>query len=199
MAENTGAAMPVLGKKKELAVPSKRTMNFVHHQSSVSLKRLLPVIAVVVVAAALLAKFGLYDQIQKKTAAYAELSERQTQLSLLNAGLVNYADVEAEYTRFSSSYQTEKEKAIVDRMQALELIETVIMPKAVVENIAINDNVISLSIHGLTLNQASEMVKELEASEIVGSATIYNATADNGKEAVISMTIQLERKAAEEE
>ena len=198
MAEKTAPGVGLLGKKKELVVPSRKTMNFVHHQSPINLKRLIPVLVVLIAIAAVLGKVGLYDQIAKKTAAYSELSDRQMQLAALTARLADYDAVEKEYGRFSYAFMTDSEVASVDRMQTFELIESVIMTNAVVENLAINDNTLTLNIHGLTLNQATEMVKQLEDSPLVETATIYNASADNGKDAVIFMTVQLMKEVVEE-
>jgi len=52
-----------------------------------------------------------------------------------------------------------------------------------------------MNIHGITLEQASAMVKSLEESGLVISATVYNAVAEEAQEASIFMSIILTKEA----
>lgn len=183
---------------KAKALPAKQTMNFVHHQSSVNLKRLLPVIIVLIIAAALLTKFGILDQMSKKTAAYSELSEKQAQLAAISANLQDYDEVSNEYGKLSYGWMTEKETGMVSRMDVLSLLERTVAKTAVIESFAVNDNVLTLYIHGVTLEQASGIVNVLEAEDLVESATVYKANADETGEAKIFMSILLTKEAAAE-
>ena len=163
--------------KKTPALPSKKTMNFVHHASSFNPKKVLPLAIVVVLVAGLFAKFGIMDQLDKKTAAYNDLAQRQEQLAVVNTKLAGYDELAKQYGRYSYGWMDESEVNMVSRMDVLALVEQKISPAAVIENIAVNGNVLTLNIHGITLEQASAMVKSLEESEMVSSATVYNADA----------------------
>ena len=180
---------------KAAVLPSKKTMNFVHHKSNFNPKKVLPLVAVAIIALVLLAKFGIMDQLDKKTAAYNELTQRQEQLAAVNAKLADYDELSKKYGRYSYGWMNETEVSMVSRMDVLALVEAKITPAAVVENIAVNNNVLTLNIHGITLEQASAMVKSLEASEMVSSATVYNASAENAEEASIFMSIILTKEA----
>ena len=180
---------------KAAVLPSKKTMNFVHHKSNFNPKKVLPLVAVAIIALTLLAKFGIMDQLDKKTAAYNELTQRQEQLAAVNAKLADYDELSKKYGRYSYGWMNETEVSMVSRMDVLALVEAKITPAAVVENIAVNNNVLTLNIHGITLEQASAMVKSLEASEMVSSATVYNASAENAEEASIFMSIILTKEA----
>ena len=79
--------------KKTPALPSKKTMNFVHHESSFNPKKVLPLAIVVVLVAGLFAKFGIMDQLDKKTAAYNDLAMRQEQLAAVNNKLADYDEL----------------------------------------------------------------------------------------------------------
>ena len=182
-------------KKKNVQIPSKRTMNFVHHQSSINIKKLLPVLLVVIIAAAVFAKFGILDQLNKKTAAYNELNMKQSQLDAINIKLAGYDELEQEYGRYSYGWMNDTEVNMVSRMDVLALVEKKIVPAAVVDNLAVNNNVLTLNIHGITLEQASAMVKSLEQSSLVESATVYNAVAEDAEEASIFMSIILTKEA----
>ena len=181
--------------KKTPALPSKKTMNFVHHTSSFNPKKVLPLAIVVVLAAGLFAKFGIMDQLDKKTAAYNDLAQRQEQLAVVNAKLAGYDELAKQYGRYSYGWMDESEVNMVSRMDILALVEQKISPAAVIENIAVNSNVLTLNIHGITLEQASAMVKSLEESEMVTSATVYNADAATAEEASIFLSIILTKEA----
>lgn len=181
--------------KKTPALPTKKTMNFVHHESSFNPKKVLPLAIVVVLVAGLFAKFGIMDQLDKKTAAYNDLAQRQEQLAVVNAKLAGYDELAKQYGRYSYGWMDESEVNMVSRMDVLALVEQKISPAAVIENIAVNGNVLTLNIHGITLEQASAMVKSLEESEMVSSATVYNADAENAEEANIFLSIILTKEA----
>ena len=52
-------------------MPSKKTMNFVHHESSINVKKMLPLILVIVIVSAVFAKFGILDPLdQTQNAPY---------------------------------------------------------------------------------------------------------------------------------
>ena len=187
-----------LVKKKEAAAPSRTVMNFVHHKSAFNAKRVVPLLVVIVAAVAVFAKFGILDQMNKKVQAYSELSTRQAQLSATTAKLAGYDDLENEYGRYSYGWMSDAEVSLVERPEVLDLLEKVVMPKATVENFAVNSDVLTINLHGVTLNQASEIVKSLEENELVESAKVYNASASDGKEATILMSVVLTKGGSEE-
>ena len=184
-----------VSKKNAVVAPSKKTMNFVHHQSSINLKKLVPVVLVILIVAAVFVKFGVLDPLDKKTAALNELSLKQEQLAAVEAKLSGYDELAKEYGRYSFGWMNETEVNLVSRMDLLGLIESRIANKAIIDNLAVNNNVLTLNIHGITLEQASSMVKNLEASDLVESASVYNAVADNAEEAQIFMSIILTKEA----
>ena len=180
---------------KTAVLPTKKTMNFVHHTSSFNPKKVLPLALVAIVAIAVFAKFGIMDQLDKKTAAYGELAMRQEQLAAVNTKLAGYDELAKQYGRYSYGWMSESEVNMVTRMDVLALVEEKIAPAAVIENIAVNANVLTMNIHGITLEQASAMVKSLEESEMVTSATVYNADAATAEEANIFLSIILTKEA----
>lgn len=180
---------------KATVLPTKKTMNFVHHASSFNPKKVLPLAIVVIIVAAVFAKFGIMDQLDKKTAAYNDLAQRQEQLAVVNTKLAGYDELEKQYGRYSYGWMSESEVSMVSRMDVLALVEQKISPASVIENIAVNNNVLTLNIHGITLEQASAMVKSLEESEMVSSATVYSASAENAEDASIFLSIILTKEA----
>lgn len=182
-------------KKNAVVIPSKKTMNFVHHQSSFNPKKVLPIVLAIIIVCAAFMKFGIMDPLAKKTAALNELSIKQEQLAAVNAKLAGYDELEKEYGRYSYGWMNETEVNLVSRMDVLNLIEKRIATKATIDDIAVNNNVLTLNIHGITLEQASAMVKNLEESPLVESATVYSAVAESAEEAKIFLSIILTKEA----
>lgn len=181
--------------KVSTAAPTKKTMNFSRHVSSFDLKKMMPAIIVIVIVIGLFAKFGILDQLSKKTAAYAQLSDIQTQQEMLNAKLKDYPELEKQYGRYSYGWMSEDEVSLVDRMEVYKLIESKVMDAAVIENFAVNGNIITMNMRGITLNQASAVVKDLESSPMVDSAYVYSAEAENAEQAQMFMTINISKEA----
>ena len=194
MAENTNKQAKT-AKKAAVQLPSKKTMNFVHHESSINVKKMLPLILVIIVVMGVFAKFAILDPLDKKTAAYTELGLKQQQLDAVNAKLSGYDELEKEYGRYSYGWMNETEVNMVNRMDVLRMVEEEIASKAFIDNLAVNNNVLTLNIHGITLEQASAMVKSLEARGLVQSAAVYNVVAEEAEEAEIFMSIIMAKEA----
>lgn len=195
MADTKTKMTKQIKNKAAAQMPGKKTMNFVHHQSSFNPRKVVPVLVIIIVAALIFAKFGFIDPLAKKTAAYNELTMKQEQLAVINAKLTGYDELANEYGRYSYGWMDETEVNMVSRMDVLHLVEEEISTKAFIDNLAVNNNVLTLNIHGITLEQASAMVKSLEERGLVESAAVYNAVAEEAEEAEIFMSIILTKEA----
>ena len=186
---------PKTKNKVNTAAPTKKTMNFSRHVSSFDLRKMAPYLIVIVIVLALFAKFGFIDQLSKKTDAYAQLADIQSQQEMLNLKLKDYPELEKQYGRYSYGWMNEDEVSLVDRMEVYSLIESKVKDAAVIENFAVNGNVITMNMRGITLIQASAVVKDLESSPMVESAYVYSAEAENAEQAEMFMTINLAKEA----
>lgn len=186
---------PKTKNKVNTAAPTKKTMNFSRHVSSFDLRKMAPYLIVIVIVLALFAKFGFIDQLSKKTDAYSQLADIQSQQEMLNLKLKDYPELEKQYGRYSYGWMNEDEVSLVDRMEVYSLIESKVKDTAVIENFAVNGNVITMNIRGITLIQASAVVKDLESSPMVESAYVYSAEAENAEQAEMFMTINLAKEA----
>lgn len=182
-------------KKNAVQYPSKKTMNFVHHQSGINLKKLIPALVLALIIGALFAKFAILDPLAKRDVALGELTDKQTQLALINGKLTGYEELAQQYGRYSYGWMNETEVNMVSRMDVLQLVEQEIATKAIIDNMAVNNNVLTLNIHGITLEQASTMVRSLEERGLVESAAVYNAVAEQAEEAEIFMSIIMTKEA----
>lgn len=189
------AKMKPQAKKKSIKL-SKKTMNFVHHQSDFNLLKVLPAVVVVAAALSVFVKIGFLDMLDQKTAAYSQLATKQEQLAAVNTRLVGYDELAAQYGRYSYGWMSASEIGTVNRLDVMDLIEQEIAPYAKMENFAVNNNVLTTNVYGITLENASTMVKRLEEHPLVESASVYSASAEDGVEARIFLSINLSKEAA---
>lgn len=185
--------------RKAANTASKKTMNFVRTQPIFNAKKFLPVLAIIVVVVAVLAYFGIITPLMQKTAAMNKLSAKQDELATLQATLVSFSELEDQYGRYSYGWMNENEVNTVDRMEILDIISKKIMNKAQVEDYSISENVLTMNIKGLSLDEVSKLTTELEEIDIVEKASVYNATAPEAEEAEITMSVILAKEVSENE
>ena len=111
------------GKAAVPVTTAKKTMNFVNHQSSFNIKKMIPVLAVVVVVMLIFLKVGILDQLQKKTAIMNQIAQKQEQLASVSVVLSEYDELAAQYGRYSYGWMSQAEVGIVDRLQIMNLVE----------------------------------------------------------------------------
>lgn len=181
------------GSKKVVIPTGKTTMNFARKESGVKLGRMAPVIVLVVLVVAIGAKVGILDLLDQKTAAYANLAAKQEQLVAISMQLTEYDEVAALYGRYSYGWMDESETSLVDRMKVLDLIEEKLASAALVSNFSVNGNVLTLNLSGVTLDETSAIVRDLESSPMVVSVSVASASAPEAEDASVFMTINLTR------
>ena len=85
-------------------------------------------------------------------------------------------------------------------MDHLEILEDTISPAAIIHDFAINNNVVSVNLSNITLDETSALVMELESDPRIESVTVYSAKADDSDmKAQVAMTIIMQKEAAENE
>jgi hypothetical protein len=202
MAKDTKKAIT---KKK--AIASKSTMNLAFHESSFKLQRVIPTALVLVIAIGLFVYYGFLVPTDKKTLAYSELAEKQTELSSITAQLQGYDELADQYGRYSYGWLTDTEASLVDRMEVISILENTVAPAATIDDFAINNNVLAVNISGLSLNETSTLVQALESDELITSVSVYTAKSteggqdeeDSGQQASVSMTIILDKGGEDDE
>lgn len=185
--------------KKGMISESKRTMNFVHHESDFKLKNVLPVVLVLAVVLPFAVKYGFTDPLAAKSKVYVQLAAKQEQLAAVQARMGDYEELSKLYSRYSYGLMNDSEINLVNRMDVLNLVEKEIATKAYIENMAVNNNVLTMNIYGVTLEQASTMVNRLESNALVSRATVNSANAADGIEARIFISITLTKEVKEAE
>jgi hypothetical protein len=163
-------------KSEKYRYPTKTTMNLIAEEQRAS--TLFRAILVVILVALLLAAGYIYgveginDKIAEKESYVASL---QSQLDGYYAKLSDYAEVAANYRKYSYGYMSEQEVAIVDRIDILDVIESEIMTIAIINRVTIAGNIVAVQFTGLTLEEISNLMLKLEAHDIVSAVSVSTA------------------------
>ena len=104
-----------------------------------------------------------------------------------------YNELKAEYDRYSNGRMDEEEVATVTRTDVLNIVEKVVMPNAIVQEISITGNMLELVMHEITLEESSVLVTELEKEDLIVDALVSYATSEFSDEAEIHMTIYMRK------
>ena len=185
-----------LGGKK-MVTQAKVTMNFARHKSDFNFGKVAVVALVIIVATLLFTKFAILDPLDQKTQALNELSSKQTQMDILSAKLAGWDELQALYGRYSYGWMTEDETNLVERMDILRLMEKKILPKARIEDFSISQNVLTVNLEGITLEQTSSLVTLLEQDPLVQSATVYKASNDDEAIKEVNLVVILAKEVSE--
>lgn len=185
--------------KKAPVQASKRTMNLYHYESSFNAKNVLLVALIACLVGGFFLKVGVINQMDKKSAAQLQLAQKQEQLAVVQSRLDEYDTVADLYGRYSYGRMNDSEINLVSRMDIINLVEKEIAPYATFSSISVNNNQLSMNISGVTLDEASQIVKNLENNELVTKAVVNSASAPDGSKAQISISISLTKPAPAEE
>ena len=99
----------------------------------------------------------------------------------------DYNEVRERYSRYSA---TEEEKALIDRMEVLALLDEAVGSTADMDTMSINGSTVQLQFSGVTLAQTAQIVRALEESPIVAFTTVNTATTTQSEVADISAPVQ---------
>lgn len=181
--------------------PTKTTMNLAQHEQSqfeLTRKTLVEGLLLILLVA-LFIKFGIVDLTSKASAANGEVADIQQQIDATNAQMGDYDKVYAEYQKYSYGYLDDQESSYVDRIDAIDLVESKVMSVGSVESITITDNTMSVTISGVTLEQVSALVSSLESSDMVADVTVDTASTqtEGAQQVSASLVITLQQPAQE--
>ena len=184
-----------MGKQKTV-YPSKATINLaVREKSKWRPGRVVPMFAALLAAAVLFGKFAVADRLARVSRAQQALAAVQSQVDALTERTAGFADLQEEYGRYSVGWMTDEEKAAVDRIDILDLMEGELMAAGTVRQFTVSGNTLSVDLSGLTLEDTSRVVQRLYGWPIVESVAVYNATTqvEDGADAQVSLVVTLTR------
>ena len=190
-------------QKKPVKYPTKRLVNLAQRESnSKSVVTLVAGVCVIVVLAGCVAKFGVYDQLERQNAAERAYNQVHSQYTEMKNELEGYDDVLQEYRTYSRSWMRQNSSGqfvSVDRMDVLQLLEKQLMPCGTVNSVSVSGDVMVVAMSGMNLEEISAMFAVVQEQPIVASASLNIASTEKNTNAELDFSVTIVLQPAEEE
>lgn len=192
----------VFQKNESIKIPQKSTINLViHEKSTQTMLTLILGSIIIAVLVFCVAKFAVFDQYARLDKAEQEYDAVSSQAQQLESVAATYNEVLFEYRTHAKDWVTSDSTVNVDRQAVLNLLETEVMPCGTVTSVALQGNVMTVEMSGLTLQKVSEMRTSMLQSPIVASVSVNTAASESDTQASVvdvKLTVNLHAAAQEE-
>lgn len=197
LADNvSNEAAPVeTAPRKMVKCPSKTGINMNQREKRTGAVLTLVIgLAVILLLAGLVARFGVMEQYRRLSEAQSAYGEVHSQLAACQEKLTDYELVLTEYRSCSLDGMTEGEDQLitVSRQAVLDLVEGIMMPRGKVISVNILDDTADVEMSGMSLDQISAMFAVMEAEPIVRSVELnMAATEENTASAQLNFSVRI--------
>ena len=158
--------------KRKAAWPTKTSMNLFYKPDRTTKPSTIALYVLFVLVVLLgLSKWMVYDIWIEKVEAEQALAAAQNDLNSIMLRLADYNEVQQRYFRYSA---TDEERAIVDRMEVLDMLEAV-AGEAKMDTVSISGSTVTTQLSNVTLAQVADIVARLEASPLVAETVVHTA------------------------
>ena len=182
---------------KKSAYPTKTSMNLFYKPDRTTKPATVALYVLFVLVCLLgLSKLLVYDLWMENQEAQQNLAVVQDQMNSAMLQLADYEEVRERYSRYSA---TEEERALVDRMEVLNLLDEAVAGTAQLDSVSISGDTVQVQFSGVTLAETAQIVHVLESSPIVAGTVVNTAatTENDGALVQTSVMIQLQKEADE--
>ena len=181
--------------RKMVKCPSKTGINMNQREKRTGQVLTLVIgLAVILLMAGLVARFGVMEQYRRLSEAQSAYGEVHSQLAACQEKLADYELVLTEYRSCSLDGMTEGEDQLitVSRQAVLDLVEGIMMPRGKVISVNILDDTADVEMSGMSLDQISDMFAVIEAESIVRSVELnMAATEENTASAQLNFSVRI--------
>ena len=181
--------------RKMVKCPSKTGINMNQREKRTGQVLTLVIgLAVILLMAGLVARFGVMEQYRRLSEAQSAYGEVHSQLAACQEKLTDYELVLTEYRSCSLDGMTEGEDQLitVSRQSVLDLVEGIMMPRGKVISVNILDDTADVEMSGMSLDQISAMFAVIEAESIVRSVELnMAATEENTASAQLNFSVRI--------
>lgn len=181
--------------RKMVKCPSKTGINMNQREKRTGQVLTLVIgLAVILLMAGLVARFGVMEQYRRLSEAQSAYGEVHSQLAACQEKLTDYELVLTEYRSCSLDGMTEGEDQLitVSRQAVLDLVEGIMMPRGKVISVNILDDTADVEMPGMSLDQISTMFAVMEAEPIVRSVELnMAATEENTASAQLNFSVRI--------
>ena len=185
MIPSTGTEKTAAAGKRRVKIPNKRSINL----ATVNEKKFrwgvaIPAILLIVLTAAVFGKFAVVDRLAAVSRAQSETGAVQRQVDEANRRIENFGELNDIYAHYTYSGFTAEELELVKRVDVMEVLERVVLPRTPVDSWTLSGNQLSLSIDGATLQEINLTVQALQAEDIVAYCSVNTAATNSATAAV---------------
>lgn len=181
--------------RKMVKCPSKTGINMNQREKRTGEVLTLVIgLAVILLMAGLVARFGVMEQYKRLSEAQSAYGEVHSQLAACQEKLTDYELVLTEYRSCSLDGMTEGEDQLitVSRQAVLDLVESIMMPRGKVISVNILDDTADVEMSDMSLDQISAMFAVMEAEPIVRSVELnMAATEENTASAQLNFSVRI--------
>lgn len=181
--------------RKMVKCPSKTGINMNQREKRTGAVLTLVIgLAVILLMAGLVARFGVMEQYRRLSEAQSAYGEVHSQLAACQEKLADYELVLTAYRSCSLDGMTEGEDQLitVSRQAVLDLVEGIMMPRGKVISVNILDDTADVEMSGMSLDQISDMFAVIEAESIVRSVELnMAATEENTASAQLNFSVRI--------
>ena len=181
--------------RKMVKCPSKTGINMNQREKRTGQVLTLVIgLAVILLMAGLVARFGVMEQYKRLSEAQSAYGEVHSQLAACQEKLTDYELVLTEYRSCSLDGMTEGEDQLitVSRQAVLDLVEGIMMPRGKVISVNILDDTADVEMSDMSLDQISAMFAVMEAEPIVRSVELnMAATEEHTASAQLNFSVRI--------
>jgi len=159
--------------------------------------------AVAILVVALVGKFGVYDQYQRLADAEAAYGQVHKEYEEVRQELSGYDEVLTEYRSYSMDWMTNSDDSkyqyvSVDRRDVLDLVESEMMTRGTVNSVLVRNDLVSVSMSGMSLEEISVMFGAIEQRDIVERVDLDVAETEKDMPAsIMSFSVNITLKTEE--
>lgn len=184
-----------LAPRKMVKCPSKTGINMNQREKRTGAVLTLVIgLAVILLMAGLVARFGVMEQYRHLSEAQSAYGEVHSRLAACQEKLEDYELVLTEYRSCSLDGMTEDgdRTATVSRQAVLDLVESIMMSRGKVLSVNILDDTVDVEMSGMSLDRISAMFTVIEAEPIVRSVELnMAATEEHTASALLNFSVRI--------
>lgn len=193
------AFVAAIGATLQSTKAGDKTINLIiKEKSKLPLAGTIAGILLIVVAAAAFSKFLVIGRFQEASRKAAEASTLKAEHAELEEYLSDYDEIAAKYAKYSVSWMGDAEKARVNRIKILDVVDTELKNKCTVIDVTISENTALVNITDCSLNQVSSCVEKMLARDDIRDVMMKSAVTDDTTGNLKSAVIQFSMKNAGE-
>lgn len=161
-------------------LPVKRSINLVGaNKKQIDPKLALPGIVIILIFAFLIGKFAVADRLVDMYREQMKASELQAQIDEGYRKIASFGELAEQYSHYTYSGMTEDELDRRDRVEVIDMIRRVVVPRTRLNAWTISDNILDLTVTGSSLQEINLMAERLSDEEIVDFCTVATASTND--------------------